>query len=127
MKKLFALLVFMGFLFIAQAQQGGGDPAAQDGVQGQAVQGVIGEALLRAHAGGVVGSLADSVLGASLQVRRWCDRCDSATEQPVHVCGTATRAVGGLPSIDNDTVNLLSVAIGGLTALLVAVLVFRPA
>src|SRR5688500_18769984 len=28
MKKLFALLVFMGFLFIAQAQQGGGDPAA---------------------------------------------------------------------------------------------------
>ena len=28
MKKLFALLVFMGSLFIAQAQQGGGDPAA---------------------------------------------------------------------------------------------------
>jgi len=28
MKKLFALLVFMGSLIIAQAQQGGGDPAA---------------------------------------------------------------------------------------------------
>ena len=78
-------------------------------------------------AGGIVGSLADSVLGAALQLRRWCDRCDSATEQPVHVCGTATRAVGGLPSIDNDTVNFLSVAMGGLTAVLVAVLVSRPA
>ena len=77
--------------------------------------------------GGIVGGIADSVLGASVQVRRWCDRCVAGTEQPVHVCGTATRVSGGVPWIDNDTVNLLSVILGGLAALLLASFVSRPA
>ena len=68
--------------------------------------------------GGFVGSLADTVLGAAVQVRRWCDRCDSATEQTLHVCGAATRVVGGVRWIDNDTVNLLSVLVGAAAALL---------
>jgi uncharacterized protein (TIGR00297 family) len=71
-------------------------------------------------AGGIAGSLADSVLGAAAQVRRWCDRCDMATEQAVHVCGTGTRISGGIAWIDNDTVNLISVALGGITAVLLA-------
>ena len=68
--------------------------------------------------GGFAGSLADTALGAAVQVRRWCDRCDSATEQPMHVCGASTRIVGGVRWIDNDTVNLLSVIIGAAVALL---------
>jgi uncharacterized protein (TIGR00297 family) len=68
--------------------------------------------------GGVVGALTDSVLGSALQVRRWCDRCNSATERPVHLCGSPTRVAGGLHWMDNDTVNLSSVMLGGTTALI---------
>ena len=78
-------------------------------------------------AGGIVGGLADSMLGASVQVRRWCDRCESGTEQPVHLCGTATRISGGVPWIDNDTVNLLSVLLGGFAALIFMSFVSPPA
>ena len=77
--------------------------------------------------GGIAGALADSLLGASAQVRRWCDRCDAGTEQPVHLCGTATRVSGGVPWIDNDTVNLLCVVVGGLVALLTTLFALPPA
>lgn len=68
--------------------------------------------------GGVAGSLADSLLGGVAQVRRWCDRCTMATEQPLHLCGSTTRITGGIPWLDNDAVNLLSVMVGGATALI---------
>ena len=67
--------------------------------------------------GGVVGSTLDSVLGATLQQRRWCDRCNRATERTLHDCGTPTRPVGGLAAVNNDTVNLLCGLAGGLLAL----------
>jgi len=68
--------------------------------------------------GGVVGALIDSGLGATVQHRRWCDRCNSGTEQAIHGCGSATRAAGGVAWIDNDAVNLLSVLAGAATALI---------
>jgi hypothetical protein len=40
-----------------------------------------------------------------------------ATEQGTHVCGNTTRAIGGVPWIDNDMVNLLSGLLGAATAL----------
>jgi uncharacterized protein (TIGR00297 family) len=64
--------------------------------------------------GGIAGALADSVLGASVQSRRWCDVCNRGTERDVHDCGAATRHVAGARWIDNDMVNFLSGAIGGL-------------
>ena len=67
--------------------------------------------------GGFAGALADTWLGAVAQLRQWCDRCESPTEQTVHVCGTTTRVAGGVRWIDNDVVNLLSVIIGALVAL----------
>jgi len=67
--------------------------------------------------GGIAGSTLDSVLGATLQQRRWCDRCNRPTERAVHDCGTATRAVGGLAAMNNDSVNLLCGFAGGLIAL----------
>src|SRR5262249_56028941 len=65
-------------------------------------------------AGGVLGSTIDSVLGATVQARRWCDHCAKGTEQRRHDCGTPTRLARGVSWLENDAVNLLSSAAGGL-------------
>lgn len=72
-----------------------------------------------ALAGGLAGSTADSLLGALVQARRWCDRCNAATERHVHGCGDPTRHSGGFGWLDNDGVNLLATVVGGLVAVIV--------
>jgi uncharacterized membrane protein len=72
---------------------------------------------IAAFAGGIVGSTLDSVIGATLQQRRWCDRCQQPTERLVHDCGTTTRPSTGLAWLDNDMVNLVCGAAGGLLAM----------
>jgi Predicted membrane protein len=67
--------------------------------------------------GGFTGCLVDSALGATVQVQRWCDRCNRLTERVVHVCGTTTRVSGGLRWITNDAVNAVSTAAGAATGL----------
>ena len=54
---------------------------------------------------GFLGMAADSLLGATLQARFHCAACNRASEWPVHRCGAATIHRGGLPWLDNDTVN----------------------
>ena len=66
-------------------------------------------------AAGVVGSAADSVLGAFVQLRRRCAACDRLTERPDH-CGLPTRHVAGWRWMTNDTVNLFATAVGALVA-----------
>ncbi len=73
-----------------------------------------------AFVGGFIGSTVDSVLGATLQARRWCDRCNCFTERRVHRCGSPARASGGIGWLDNDIINLVSSAAGGLVALTLA-------
>lgn len=68
--------------------------------------------------GGLAGSLFDSVLGATCQARRWCEACATETEREVHDCGAQTTPRRGLPWLDNDVVNFLSNAVGGLVAAL---------
>lgn len=70
--------------------------------------------------GGVGGALADSLLGGTMQSRRWCDACNRRTERDVHDCGSATRHDGGVRWIDNDMVNFLSSAIGGIVSAVLA-------
>jgi uncharacterized protein (TIGR00297 family) len=73
---------------------------------------------LRIALAGVAGALADSFLGATVQARRWCDSCQRETERVTHDCGTSTRPAHGLSWLDNDVVNFLSNATGGLLAAL---------
>ena len=70
--------------------------------------------------GGVAGALADSLVGGTLEARRWCDLCAVPTERLVHTCGTATRHIGGLVKFDNDAVNAVCSGIGALVALLLS-------
>ncbi len=70
--------------------------------------------------GGVAGALADSVLGGTLQARRWCDVCAMSTERVVHGCGATTRPAGGLAGFDNDLVNAVCSGVGALVALLLS-------
>jgi uncharacterized protein (TIGR00297 family) len=77
-----------------------------------------GEACPRVRAavvGGLVGSLADSVLGAKLQAMYFCPACGSETERRRHVCGCTTNFRHGLPWLDNDRVNALCTLTGALT------------
>jgi uncharacterized protein (TIGR00297 family) len=67
---------------------------------------------------GFFGAIVDSLLGASLQGRRWCDSCQRETERRTHDCGTLTRPSRGLDWLDNDVVNFISSAAGGLLAAL---------
>ena len=63
---------------------------------------------------GVGGSLADSLLGASLQAAYRCPACAVATEGARHGCGANTQLTRGFAWFDNDLVNLAATLIGAL-------------
>jgi uncharacterized protein (TIGR00297 family) len=65
---------------------------------------------------GVAGAFADSIVGATLQGRRWCETCRRETERQVHDCGTPTSPRRGIAVVNNDAVNFVSTVLGGLLA-----------
>lgn len=77
------------------------------------------DVVLPAFIGGIVGAVADSVAGATVQRRRRCASCDALTERAVHSCGTPTVHAGGISWMDNDAVNGLCTMIGAASALAV--------
>ena len=79
------------------------------------VPGAPTAALAAVALAGVAGSVADSLLGAVVQVRRRCVRCGLLTERPTH-CEARTRVDGGWRAMTNDTVNLLATVVGALVA-----------
>lgn len=68
---------------------------------------------------GFFGSLVDTIIGATLQVRYQCTCCGMETER-THHCDLPTKQMKGVAWIDNDTVNLLSIAAAGLLSLILS-------
>lgn len=83
---------------------------------------------IAAGIGGVVGAMADSVIGATLQQRRRSARTGRLTERLREADGTPTVIAGGLRWLDNDGVNFAATLIGAGTAFQVQFLysVLRP-
>jgi uncharacterized protein (TIGR00297 family) len=75
--------------------------------------------LLAATAGGLAGSLFDSLLGASVQAIYWCDACGKETERRIHRCGHETRQLRGWHWLGNDAVNFVASAAGALAAVMI--------
>jgi uncharacterized protein (TIGR00297 family) len=67
-------------------------------------------------AGGVAGSLADSLLGATLQARYRCPACGQEGEERRCTCGASRRLVGGWWWVTNDVVNVAATAVGAAVA-----------
>jgi uncharacterized protein (TIGR00297 family) len=76
--------------------------------------------LIAVAAGGAAGAVADTLLGGTLQARRWCANCKRSTERMIHDCGEATTHAGGIPWLDNDVVNFAATLTGALVAPLLA-------
>jgi uncharacterized membrane protein len=65
--------------------------------------------------GGLLGSLFDSFLGATVQAIYRCPKCDKETEKhPLHTCGTQTVQVRGWKWLNNDLVNVGCALMGAL-------------
>jgi uncharacterized protein (TIGR00297 family) len=93
------------------AAVGGSEPgvAATGGVAG-----VIGASrfVLLAIIAALVGSLLDSLLGATVQGIYHCSACGVETEQHLHRCGTRTLPARGWSFLTNDRVNLAAITAG---------------
>jgi uncharacterized protein (TIGR00297 family) len=84
------------------------------------IAGLPGRAALAGLFGGVIGMLADSVLGATVQGQFFCETCNERTERRRHRCGTRARLAKGWEWLDNDGVNLVATGAGGSAAALLS-------
>jgi uncharacterized protein (TIGR00297 family) len=75
--------------------------------------------------GGFIGCIADSVIGGTMQSRRWCDRCSEWTERRVHPCGFRTAHRRGFHWMTNDLVNALATVTGAAATIGVSWLLAR--
>jgi len=57
---------------------------------------------------GYLGEVLDSVVGATLQAKYLCPRCNTLTDKKIHVCGTETSKISGVSFINNEATNLLA-------------------
>jgi uncharacterized protein (TIGR00297 family) len=76
--------------------------------------------LLISSISGLLGSLFDSLLGATVQAIYFCDHDQKETEARVHRCGNATRLIRGWRWLDNDWVNFFASVAGSAIAICIA-------
>jgi len=74
---------------------------------------------------GVIGSLVDSLLGATVQGIYYCDTCGKETERELHRCGNRTRLVRGWRVLNNDWVNWIGTLAGAVVATGLGLLILR--
>ena len=90
-----------------------------------ALGGVVGlpeTVVTAACAGGVVGMMLDSLLGATVQASYHCECCDATAETALHECGRTLALKRGWTWVDNDVVNLMATGSGGVVAVVLWVL-----
>ncbi|MEP7200020.1 MAG: DUF92 domain-containing protein [Chloroflexota bacterium] len=96
---------------------------------GKVVEAFIGDVFVRsltwlpatALIAGWLGSVVDSLLGATLQAMYYCAPDDALTEQTIHSCGRPTIHTRGLPWLNNDGVNFLASLAGAIIGAIVFV------
>jgi len=76
-----------------------------------------------AVSGGLLGSIADSLYGATIQRKGYCIVCGKTTETLKH-CGEGTVRTGGVPFVENNIVNLVATITGALASLLLTLIVY---
>ncbi len=67
-------------------------------------------------AGGIIGSVVDSIVGATVQGKGVCSVCGNPTESFIH-CGKRARRLSGFSSVDNNIVNLVATIAGAAASL----------
>ncbi len=63
---------------------------------------------------GIVGTIVDSLLGATIQAQYLCLKCNCITEESIHTCGSRPKLIRGYTFLNNNIVNLASTFTGGL-------------
>lgn len=107
------LIGFAALLLTAAAHVLGAPVAATAGLPWARLAPAI---LLAATAGGLAGSLFDSLLGATIQVIYYSEARHKETERRIDPDGTPNRYLRGLRWMNNDWVNFLASAAGALVA-----------
>lgn len=82
------------------------------------VAGLSWTVLAAGLAGGIVGMMLDSLLGATVQASYYCESCGTTAETQSHGCGRMLALTRGWGWFDNDVVNLVATGSGGIGALL---------